>query len=121
MGEKEEEVGAGEQVIDQRISVRDGILEVSKTVLGKEEVSSERIRVRPFLTNVAVISVKAGVTVNLGNYESGRVDVMLSMPCYVQEVEDVYSQVKDWVDKKVAQEYKELNKFSVSSKSEKKQ
>jgi len=86
------------------IQTRDAIAEVRKTVFGKEEVSSERIRIRPFISNPASISVKAGVTINLGNYESGRVDVMLTMPCYPEEVDATYNEVKEWVDSRVDHE-----------------
>jgi len=95
--------------------VRDGFFEVRKTVFGKETVSEDRIRIRPFATNPATVSVKAGATVNLGNFESARIDVMLSMPCYVEEVNFIYEQVKDWVDDRVQKEYKEL-KESVEGK-----
>jgi hypothetical protein len=84
-----------------KIEVREAIAEVRKTVFGQEEVSPERIRIRPFVTSPATISVKAGFTKNLGSYESARVDVFLSMPCYSEEIDDVYEQVKGWVDARV--------------------
>lgn len=93
-----------------QITTRDSIAEVRKTVFGKEEVSSERIRIRPFVSTPATISVKAGVTINLGNYESGRVDVMLTMPCYPEEIDAVYVDVKDWVDARVEHERREIEK-----------
>jgi len=90
------------------IQTRDAIAEVRKTMFGKEEVSNERIRIRPFVSNPANISVKAGITINLGNYESGRVDVMLSMPCYPEEIDAVYEDVKGWVDSRVEHEKNEI-------------
>jgi hypothetical protein len=51
-----------------------------------------------------MVGVKLGMTKNLGNYESFRADVSLYMP--VQEGESldkVFTQVKDWVDKKMEQ------------------
>lgn len=92
------------------VQTRDAIAEVRKTMFGSEEVSDERIRIRPFISNPASISVKAGVTINLGNYESGRVDVMLTMPCYPEEVDDIYEDVKKWVDARVEHERKEIEK-----------
>jgi hypothetical protein len=94
--------------LEKRVIAKDGRLEVTRTVLGKEDTTSDTISVRPFETNPASISVKAGATVNLGNYESARVDVMLSMPCYIEEIEEVYPKVKEWVDGKLAEEYQEL-------------
>jgi predicted RNA-binding protein YlqC (UPF0109 family) len=92
------------------IETREKIIEVRKTAFGKEEVSNERVRIRPFVSNPANISVKAGITINLGNYESGRVDVMLSMPCYPEEVDTTYEDVKGWVDSRVEHEKTEIEK-----------
>jgi hypothetical protein len=92
------------------IETREKIIEVRKTMFGKEEVSDERIRIRPFVSNPASISVKAGLTINLGNYESGRVDVMLTMPCYPEEVDETYEDVKSWVDSRVDSVKKEIEK-----------
>jgi len=95
-----------------QIEVREAILEVRKTVLGQEAVKQERIRIRPFQTNPASISVKAGATVNLGNYESARIDVMLTAPCYIEEIDDMFEHVKDWVDARMIKECKELTERS---------
>ena len=91
-----------------QITTRDSIAEVRKTVFGKEEVSNERIRIRPFISQPASISVKAGLTINLGNYESARVDVMLTMPCYPEEVDSTYEDVKNWVDGRVSHERSQI-------------
>lgn len=56
----------------------------------------------------ATIGVKAGCTINLGNFNSGRVEVSLFYPCQPDKVNDVYESVKDWVDARLAQEYNEL-------------
>lgn len=92
----------------KNLEARNARLEVTRTILGKEESESEVLAIRPFETNPANISVKAGATVNLGNYESARVDVMLSVPCYVEEIDEMFPKVKEWVDKKLADEYQEL-------------
>jgi len=90
------------------ITTRDAIVEVRKTVFGKEEVANDRIRIRPFISTPASVSVKAGITINLGNYESGRVDVMLTIPCYLEEVDSIYEDAKSWVDGRVEHEKKEI-------------
>jgi aspartate/tyrosine/aromatic aminotransferase len=101
-----------EQEVDKEaspeITIRDAIAEVRTTIFGKEEVSQDRIRIRPFVSNAASISVKAGFTKNLGNYESARVDVMLTMPCYPEEVDRIYEEVKDWVDARIDYLWKEI-------------
>jgi len=58
---------------------------------GPEEESVEGIDVRIFETeNVSSISVKLGLTVNLGNYESCRADVMVTVPHYEEERDDAF-------------------------------
>lgn len=95
---------------EKSIEAREAVLHVSKTIFGGETEEEERIAVRPFETTPATISVKAGATINLGNYESARFDILLTVPCYKEEVDDVFLRVKEWVDERVAQEYKETKK-----------
>lgn len=101
---------------EKNLTARDARLEVTRTLLDKEETTSETLAIRPFETNPATISVKAGATVNLGNYESARVDVMLTMPCYIEEIDDIYPKVKEWVDAKLAEEYQELKSAASKGK-----
>lgn len=76
--------------------------------------SSEEIRSfdsQVFETEPAYVRVNAGLTTNLGDYESLRVDVSISMPCYKEEIEQVFpsigdkvsemldSEVEKWLDK----------------------
>ena len=50
------------------------------------------------------------MTVNLTNFEFGRADIMISVPCYIEEIDEVFIKVKDKVDDLMAIEYKELKK-----------
>lgn len=83
---------------------------VSKTSFGEEEESIEEIKVSSFLTAPAIISVKGGATINLGDYEFGRIDIMLTMPCYKEEVAEIFPRVQKFVDDRMAIEYKEMKK-----------
>jgi len=105
---------------EEEYQAREGIVEVTKTTFGqgpvdpdsthKETIQQQRIPIRPFVTIPAMVSVKAGATISLGpkTYEFARIDVFLSIPCYKEEVDDIFIQVKDWVDKRMEKEYKEL-------------
>lgn len=76
-----------------------------------EEIKREEtIEVVPFEGEVACVSVDAGMTVNMGNYQSAKVGVMIAMPCYPEEVEAVYGVVKATVEKIVRDEVSELIK-----------
>ena len=84
----------------------DTTLTVRVTSVGGEEESKETISVQKFETDPAYVRVNAGVTKNLGDYESLRVDVSISAPCYKEEVEDVIpivgDIVSDHLDKQIA-------------------
>lgn len=51
----------------------------------------------------AVVGITMGMTRNLGNFESFKFAVHLSMPCAPEEdaMEVSYSMAKDWVDQRV--------------------
>ena len=66
------------------------------------------VEVSAFETAPATVSFGAGVTKNVGNYESLRVDVQLTLPCYVEEVEDAFKAARDWVDSTMDKELAEL-------------
>lgn len=103
-----EKKGVEKGEVPPTIISEEAFYEVSKTVIGEEETKTGTLRVSKFISTPAVVSVKGGATVNLGNYESARIDVTLSVPCYPEEIDDVFLTVKEWVDLKLAKEYKEL-------------
>ena len=44
-----------------------------------------------------------GRTLNQGNYESARINVGMTIPCYLEEIDEVFEFAKDWVDKKASE------------------
>lgn len=69
---------------------------------------NETIEVTKFETQPAMVRVGFGLTINLGNYESARLDVSVEVPCYKEQVDDAYQQAKDWVEERVQQEVAEI-------------
>lgn len=49
----------------------------------------------------AVITVSAGRTINLGDFNSAKVEVSLSYPCDPEDIEHAYEHVFGWVDGKM--------------------
>lgn len=47
------------------------------------------------------VGVDASFTKNLGNYESLRIGVSLHLPCYHQEIDEVFDFGKEWVNAKM--------------------
>ncbi len=88
-------------------STVESLLTVMSSGVGVEEEKRKVIEVRRFATEPAYVRVNAGVTKNLGNYESLRVDVSLTVPCYAEELgkvqKRVASLVADMLDEEVDQ------------------
>ena len=73
------------------------VLKVMSCGFGVEKEDQRVLDVRKFETEPAYVRVNAGVTKNMGNYESLRLDVSISMPCYVEEIDEVQAIVADSV------------------------
>jgi hypothetical protein len=65
---------------------------VSEHTLLKEEIFSQP---------TCNVGMSAGLTLNMGNYNSYKVQVSLHMPCLPLEVDEVFDFVKKWVDTKL--------------------
>jgi hypothetical protein len=91
---------------------------VSKTFgkIGVPEDTDETIEVRTFVTAPATVEIGYGLTLNIGNYESARVDVKVSVPCYREEVDAAYDFAKKWAEDRVRKEVSEVRSLT-SSKS----
>lgn len=76
--------------------------------IGAPESKDETIEVKTFVTPPASIELGYGLTLNIGNYESARVDVKLSVPCYKEEVDDAYAWAKKWAEERLQQEVKDV-------------
>lgn len=71
---------------------------------GDEDMVLEEQEVHVFETEPAMVRVNAGVTKNLGNYESLRVDVAISVPCYAEMVDDTFDAIAEQVSELLADE-----------------
>lgn len=61
-------------------------------------------------TPPVVIKLSMGVTKNLDNYESARIDVGIEIPCLPEEVPEYVERVKTWVGKMIQKEVRRINK-----------
>ncbi|MBQ9407185.1 MAG: hypothetical protein IJU37_10690 [Desulfovibrio sp.] len=88
----------------------EGTITVSATQFNQVSEEKEYIEIRPFATVPAKVGVKFGRTLNLGNYESARVDVLIEMPCYAEEAKRVYQEVLDMAQARIAEEVDKITK-----------
>lgn len=94
--------------VKRRADGAEGTITVSRTVFNQITEEREHISIRPFATDTARVSVKFGRTINLGNYESARVDVMFDMPCYVEEASRVYKDVLELAEARLSEEVSKI-------------
>lgn len=94
---------------------REAMVTVTKTVLDQTSEKSEKIKIRPFVTAPATVSVKYGMTQGMPNYSSIRADIMITCPCYEEEILDVYQQVRAKVDELME---KEMDRFDTKEETE---
>ena len=60
------------------------------------------------ITTPAEVEAKMGLTINLGNYESLRVDVGVKMPCYKEEIEKAKVLAFQLVEKELCAKVREV-------------
>lgn len=70
------------------------VLTVVASGVGVEEDSRKVIQVRKFEVEPAFVRVSAGVTKATAPYESLRVDVSVTVPCYVEEIATVFKKTE---------------------------
>jgi len=63
------------------------------------------------------VTMRAGKTTNLGNFESVKFEVSLSHPCEPGQEDDTFKHAKAWVDAKLASLVEELEAAIVDGKS----
>lgn len=75
---------------------------------GPEETQEETLAVHEFVTAPAEVGLDLGLTLNLGNFESARISVHLTTPCYREEMDDAYRFVERWVKDRIGSEVAEV-------------
>jgi len=96
-----------------------GVFWVTRTVEEKgrggrgvlDEKDDQEIEIMPFEGETARVGLDAQMTINLGNYQSAKVGVFLSVPCYIEEVSEVYEVVKRTVEQRMGEEVEELKEM----------
>jgi len=100
------------------LSRLNGVFWVTREVRKSGEVLDDHgksenvtIEVTPFEGEVARVGLDAAMTINLGNYQSAKVGVFLSVPCYPEEAHEVFDVVKATVEKRMSEEVAEVQEM----------
>lgn len=83
----------------------------------EEQATSETeiISVNKFVTEPAKVTVDYGLVMNLGNYETCRVGVAVSVPCYFEELDRAYKWAAKWAEDRVMAEQKSIRRSLLES------
>lgn len=84
--------------------VEESFLTVMSSSFGTETEDRKVLDVHEFKTDPAYVRVSAGVTKATAPYESLRVDVAVTIPCYVEEIEDVKNKAAEAVSRYLDEE-----------------
>lgn len=71
-----------------------------------EENEEGELEVRRFETEPAHIRANYGMTLNLGNYESARVDVSVTLPCYTEEIPGAFKKAWEIAKEQIQEQVK---------------
>lgn len=75
---------------------------------GLAQGGEEVIAVHRFATEPAKVEVSLGLTLNLGNFESARISVGVTVPCYKEETDAAYEWAKNWVSERTRREVESI-------------
>jgi len=81
-----------------------------------EDNNNEQIEIPKFEGPTAQIGVKGGVTLNVGNFQSVRIDVECSLPCYPvkDSLDECYEFAKKFVEDKMKASIEEVRKLKTT-------
>jgi hypothetical protein len=79
----------------------------TKGAEGPIEESDRTLEVHTFAVEPAKVTFEAGATINMGNYESVRLTVGVSIPCYLEELSDALVHARDFVEKELEKQVKD--------------
>jgi hypothetical protein len=108
---------ANTKAAPKKIKSEQGSVQVTRTIVNRKNKTedtherNEKITIRPFATDTGTVGAKKGVTLNAGDYQSLRVDVVVMLPCYREEAVLVYEQASALADELLAEEINEIPKF----------
>lgn len=96
-------------------------MNVETTIKGEDRIMTltnlnEQADVSEIKVDPAYITVSAGVTRNLGSYNSAKISVSLHYPCDPAKIDKAYPLIKNWVDEKITEEGKEIDEYLKSKK-----
>ncbi len=87
----------------------------------EEGGESEKIEVQSVAGNIPLATVESAsqMTLNLGNFESVQIRVGVTLPCYLEEVDDAYLTAQKFVEQRLNKEVTEIREYRASRSEDK--
>lgn len=95
------------KAVEGRMWVRRQFREMGKDV-GDGEMEEKRLLVDEFETEPAYAEASMGLTLNLGNYESLRIDIGARIPCYKEELVEAHQHVFRLIESELLRRRREV-------------
>jgi len=112
---KEKKLKAKKLKRAEKVIVQNGIISVTKqwgkNGSGGEEVDEQILQIHQFQTEPATVRVNYGLTINLGNFQTARVDVSVQVPCYKEELADAYDWAVAFTQERVNREAEQIKGY----------
>jgi hypothetical protein len=77
-------------------------------VTHSESHTEELVSVHLFHGPTALVRRGYGLTLNLGDYEAARLDVSLTVPCYLADIDAADKYAAEWCSERITQEVQEI-------------
>lgn len=95
---------ASETKAATKVMIKDTITKEETTVKDKDEYLPTAMQEG----NPAYLNISAGMTKNLGDFNSARVSISITYPCVPDDIEESYEKLKNWIDARLIKEIAEL-------------
>lgn len=87
---------------------------IKEQVTRMEEKDLADLKPKAFTDPPARVAVGQTYSVNMGDYESYRIFVSLSLPCKQDEVDATYTKIDKWITDRIAPEMKDADSFALA-------
>lgn len=100
---------------------RNGLVATSAEIVSRGEILAERhkeeiVERKKIEGPAASVGVNMGTTINLGNFQSARIDVQVTLPCAPEDVEATYKEVCDFARTHIREEAKSIREMAAAQK-----
>jgi hypothetical protein len=80
----------------------------SEQNVGTPQFEQEKIEIKKFETSPAHVMYSNGATISMGNYESAKVEIGVTLPVYMEEIDEAFKVAEKIVNERLDKEVTNL-------------